>query len=96
MGERTYMGIPREQIPWAPRIDADKCVGCGECLDVCPNGVFVMNEEAERMEIADPNNCVVLCDKCAEFCPVEAITFPDKEETKQLLKRMVSDRNQRK
>jgi len=95
MSKRTYMGIPREQIPWAPRIDADKCLGCGECLDVCPNGVFVMNEAMNIVEIADPNNCVVLCDKCAGFCPVEAITFPDKKETKGLLKKLVSELGQK-
>jgi NAD-dependent dihydropyrimidine dehydrogenase PreA subunit len=85
------MGIPREKIPWSPKIDADQCVGCGECFDVCPNSVFILNEETNTMEIADPDNCVVLCDKCAGFCPVEAISFPDKEETKRLLQKLMSD-----
>lgn len=91
MSKRTYMGIPREQIPWSPKVDEDQCIGCGECLEVCPNGVYVLNEETNTMEVADPNNCVVLCDKCAGFCPVEAISFPDKEETKRLLQKLVSD-----
>ena len=85
MAGRSYMGIPRDRIPWSPRIDADKCVGCGECVETCPNNVFVLNEQTAKVEVANPDNCVVLCDKCAGFCPEEAIFFPDKEATKQLL-----------
>ncbi len=86
MSPRTYMGIPRDLIPWSPIIDPDRCIGCGECLNTCPNNVFVLNEAENKMEVANPQNCVVLCDKCAGFCPQEAITFPDKEQFKKVLK----------
>ena len=91
MAGRSYMGIPREKIPWCPRVDADKCIGCGECLETCPNNVFVMNEQTGKVEVANPDNCVVLCDKCAGFCPQEAISFPDKEATKQLLEKLLQE-----
>lgn len=91
MTGRSYMGIPREKIPWFPRIDTDKCVGCGECLDTCPNNVFVMNEQTGKVEVANPDNCVVLCDKCAGFCAQEAISFPDKEDTKRLVGQLLQD-----
>jgi|GEM_PF-3253584 len=32
MTARTYLGIPRDLIPWSPTINADRCIGCGECL----------------------------------------------------------------
>ena len=95
MSQRTYMGIPRERISWAPRIDEDLCVGCGECMDVCPNGVFILQEEKGVVEIAEPLNCVVLCDKCASFCPVGAISFPDKKEMKALLKNLLSEQDKK-
>jgi ferredoxin len=95
MSKRTYMGIPRERIPWAPRVDKDLCAGCGECMDVCPNGVFRLDEEKGIIEVAEPLNCVVLCDKCAGFCPVEALSFPDKEETKSLLKKILSEQDKK-
>lgn len=91
MAGRSYMGIPREKIPWCPRVDTDKCIGCGQCLEICPNNVFVLNERTGKMEVANPENCVVLCDKCAEFCPVKAISFPDKEATKRLLSELVQE-----
>lgn len=85
------MGIPREKIPWSPQVDPEKCVGCGECLAICPNGVFVLNEESEKAEVADPGNCVVLCDKCAVFCAQGAITFPDKAATKRLVRDLLRE-----
>jgi NAD-dependent dihydropyrimidine dehydrogenase PreA subunit len=91
MAGRDYMGIQREKIPWCPRVDADKCVGCGECLETCPNNVFVMNEQTGKVEVANPDNCVVLCDKCAGFCPQEAISFPDKEVTKKLVGKLLRE-----
>ena len=79
--KKTYMGIPREDIPWCPIIDTSKCTACGLCAEFCPNGVFEMG--AEVMTVKNPMNCVVGCDKCATECPVAAISFPDKA---QLLK----------
>lgn len=85
MTGRAYMGIPREQIPWAPRIDAELCIGCGDCLEFCPNHVYALDEQAQKMTVANSGNCVVLCDKCAA-CKQEAISFPDEVKTKRLLR----------
>ena len=27
-------------------IDTDKCDGCGDCISACPNGVFIVGEDA--------------------------------------------------
>jgi len=77
------MGIEREKIPWFPVIDEEACTGCGECLEFCANGVFALKDDI--MEVKEKYNCVVGCDKCATFCPVDAIEFPSKEELKQKL-----------
>ncbi len=87
-GSAMFMGIPRRNIPWFPTIDPDLCSGCGECTDVCPNDVFAPNDTAGKTAVANPYNCVVLCDKCVSFCQSGALSFPDKEETKDLIARL--------
>lgn len=48
-----------------------KCTGCGMCREVCPHGVFVVEEGVGR--IADRDACME-CGACARNCPFEAIT----------------------
>ncbi|MDZ7837101.1 MAG: ferredoxin family protein [Actinomycetota bacterium] len=93
MAGKDYLGIPREKIHWEPTIDESSCIGCGECLETCPNDVFVFNDETQKAEVANPENCVVLCDKCTKFCSEDAISFPDKNKTKKFLSRMVNEQN---
>ncbi len=52
-------------------LDADKCVGCGMCEEVCPQGVFVI--ENEKARIVDRDACME-CGACARNCPVGALS----------------------
>ena len=52
-------------------LDADKCVGCRVCIQVCPHGVFVM--EDKKAQIADRDACME-CGACARNCAAEALT----------------------
>ena len=52
------------------KLDADKCIGCGMCTDVCPHGVFEIDEKKAR--IADRDLCME-CGACEKNCPSEAI-----------------------
>lgn len=89
--KKTYMGIPRNDIPWCPTIDPEKCTTCGTCAEFCPNGVFEVGDDG-IMKVKTPMNCVVGCDKCGPECPTGAITFPNKE---QLLTWIKEIRNKR-
>ena len=62
MSDSTFMGVPREKIPWFPTIDYEKCNYCMECDKFCPHRVFERREAEERkLIVANPNNCVVFC-----------------------------------
>lgn len=75
-----WRGIPREDIPWFPTIDAEKCIGCRDCISICKNGVLAFDEEAQKSTVVNPYNCVVECRTCAKLCPADAIRFPDAAE----------------
>lgn len=39
----------------------------------------------------NPFNCVVGCASCAQICPVEAISFPSKDELRATLRHLRSE-----
>jgi len=82
----SYMGIPREKIPWFPTIDPEKCTNCGACKDFCSNGVFALGETV--MEVVQPLNCVVGCRAYTRECPADAISFPADEELVKTLREL--------
>ena len=86
MSDVTFMGVPRDQIPWAPTIDYSKCNFCMECDNFCPHQVFERRESEPRLVVKNPNNCVVFCRACAKTCGEDALSFPDKPATTQLIK----------
>ena len=50
--------------------DANKCVGCKRCIEVCPHGVFDMVNG--KAKITDKDLCME-CGACALNCPASAI-----------------------
>ena len=89
MSETTFMGVPREKIPWFPTIDYDKCNHCMECDKFCPHQVFERRGGDERkLIVAHPNNCVVFCRTCSKTCGPDAISFPEKPAIVALIRRI--------
>ena len=86
--EEQYHGIPREEIPWNPKVDLEKCTGCGACVKFCQKGVYTLDDKAR---VTNPYRCVVSCTGCLSVCPEEAILFPSlvalREEMKALRKK---------
>jgi len=57
-----------------PKVKIEKCIGCGMCAKVCPEGVVFMNEvqgNKKKPEI-DFDFCKG-CGLCAEECPIKCI-----------------------
>jgi NAD-dependent dihydropyrimidine dehydrogenase PreA subunit len=52
------------------KLHAEKCTGCGICIEVCPHGVFEMDDG--RAKIIDLDACME-CGACAGNCPAGAI-----------------------
>ena len=61
-------------MAYSIKVDADKCVGCGECVDICPVEVFELQDG-----ISIPVNAeeCVECECCIEVCEENAITLTE-------------------
>ena len=82
--EESYMGVPREEIQWFPKVDPGKCSGCSSCVEFCAQGVFFFAES--KSHVVRPFNCIVGRSSCRSFCPEQAISFPPHAELKESLK----------
>ncbi|HIJ00466.1 MAG: hypothetical protein PWQ88_875 [Candidatus Methanomethylophilaceae archaeon] len=51
------------------KINADECVACGACADVCPEGAITVDDIA----VVDPDTCID-CHTCIDECPSDAIS----------------------
>lgn len=81
--EERFHGIPREDIPWFPTVDAGKCTGCGACVEFCQRKVYVLDDVAR---VKNPYRCVVTCTGCLVKCPEGAISFPSLVDLRERLK----------
>jgi NAD-dependent dihydropyrimidine dehydrogenase PreA subunit len=75
--EGLWHGIPRKDIPWYPTVDTETCIGCTLCFATCGRSVYDMQEN--KAVVVNPLNCMVGCSTCGTVCPVQAITFPDRD-----------------
>lgn len=77
MAGKTWHGVNRSEIEWAPVIDYSKCTDCGLCLLSCGNAVFGFSKSQGKYVVANGGNCVVGCTTCGKVCPEKAISFPE-------------------
>lgn len=86
---KARLGRGKEHIKWSPvtvavstyvpiiEIDEKRCVGCGECIVVCPKGALTTGEGGKP--IPNPDKCN-LCRQCVKACQYDAIILKWKED----------------
>ena len=52
------------------KLDTNTCIGCGECVRVCPHRVFEL--QRDKACIVRRDACIE-CGACANNCPVDAL-----------------------
>ncbi|UTF49196.1 4Fe-4S binding protein [Desulfomicrobium sp. ZS1] len=55
-------------------VDNDKCIGCGECVDVCPVEVYEL-QNGKAVPVNE-EECLG-CESCIEVCEQNAITVEE-------------------
>ena len=55
-------------------VEADKCEGCEECIEVCPVDVYEMKDG--KSDPVNAEECLG-CESCVEVCETEAITITE-------------------
>jgi len=65
------VSIFERNIIMPAKVDAEKCTGCGSCIDACPSEAIKMDGDKA---VVEADNCVD-CAVCVDECPVEAISM---------------------
>ena len=53
--------------------DKKKCISCGQCTQVCHQGIDVMSFANKGVPMADPQ--CVRCSACVHVCPTGVLRF---------------------
>ena len=62
------------KMAFNPIVDQEKCVGCEECVDVCPVEVFEMENDKSVPVNAEES---MGCESCVEVCEEDAIVIEE-------------------
>jgi len=73
---------PEEGFHGRVAVDAEKCIGCGGCAEVCPPRCIELTDPSRGKRILRffLERCTY-CARCAEVCPEKAITVTKEFET---------------
>ena len=61
-------------MSYKPEVNTEKCVGCGECVEVCPVDVYEIQDDKSVPVNAD--ECIG-CESCVDACEYDAITVTE-------------------
>ena len=67
---REYFAVGNSVLKPKGYIITDKCIGCGKCTRVCPQGAI--DKGSPKSFVIRQNNCLQ-CGNCFENCPMQAI-----------------------
>jgi len=85
--KKVLRGVDMVEI----EIDENACVGCGSCVDDCPNDVYEMDETKNKTKVVNADDCMA-CLSCHEICPAEAMEHKNIHVAKRLyIDRRVND-----
>lgn len=73
-GQRLWFYNKTKNYTNKVKINEDKCVGCGKCIELCP----MKNLELYNGKVESKSRCT-MCYRCLSNCPKQAITILGKQ-----------------
>ena len=65
---------PTVLFPFAPHIDAEKCTGCDDCVNICPHGALIrIKVDNGRAVYTSAANRCTGCNLCGDICDSYAL-----------------------
>jgi nitrite reductase (NO-forming) len=62
-----------DAMQWLPRLNGERCTGCGLCVAICPTAALALR--AGKAVLIAPERCLY-CALCEDVCPTHAIDLP--------------------
>jgi len=60
-----------------PAIEIDDCIGCGGCIEICPEG-FILNDSIAKAQVINPEGCSQEeIEEAMAICPVHCIHWEE-------------------
>lgn len=76
LGQRLYFYNRTQSYSDKLKIDDEKCIGCGRCVQLCPMKNISLDAAGNR---AKPGTQCTMCYRCISKCPAQAITLLGKK-----------------
>ncbi len=80
IGQRLWFYGKTRTYKKKPDINAEKCIGCGLCVKLCP----MKNLSIKNNKAVSTDRCT-LCYRCFSHCPTQALTILGKKVYEQCL-----------
>ena len=85
MGGASRQGKLAQHSNISPRVERKLCIGCGDCINICPQGAISLIDGKSKI---GKKKCIG-CAECIAICPQEAIKIQWNETTTIFQKKMV-------
>ncbi len=73
MGKQKIRTNTKGESMKRPEVDWDACIGCGSCVEICPE-VFELRDD--KAFVIGPDKCSTCnCQEAVDICPVQAISL---------------------